>query len=84
MTDTKMSSSLGGRQVHRKLTIEMFQSLLKADSLDQVGTTIPENGKLDFHEDMYQLQSLIGAGETERVRTHFSEVTNALPAKPGA
>ena len=60
MADTKMSSSLGGRQVHRKLTIEMFQSLLKADSLDQVGTTIPENGKLDFHEDMYQLQSLNG------------------------
>ena len=64
MSDT----NIGQRTVFRKLTIEMFQNMLKTD-MTQVGTTKPENGKLDFHEDIYQLQSLQGikmVGSTEK------------------
>ena len=40
-----------GRQVIRNLTIEIFKDLLKADDTNIAGSTAPENGKLDFHED---------------------------------
>ena len=67
MLDTKTNGN-GGPNVYRKLTIEMFQNLLKTN-ITNVGTTKPENGKLDFHEDIYQLQSLQGikmVGSTEK------------------
>jgi hypothetical protein len=58
MADTK--SSTGARKFKNELTIEMLQGLFKIDSIDNVGSTPPENGKLDFHEDIFQLKSLSG------------------------